>query len=180
MPAITDEQRQQVLRLAREGTLSRNQIAKDTGVSAGSVTNICKAAGVSFDRTATEVAVRSRKADLAARRAELQLLLLQDASRLREQLWQPATYTELGKFSAAKREGGAGGESWTEPVSYTLPQPTVADQLKLVQAVSTAITTSQRMADAEGDGDTEQAKAMLVQLFAMLGDQWRDLQAADQ
>ena len=104
---ITDEQRQQVLRLAREGTLSRNQIAKDVGVSAGSVTNICKAAGVSFDRTATEVAVRSRKADLAARRAELQLQLLQDAARLREQLWQPATYTELGKFSAAKGEGGA-------------------------------------------------------------------------
>ena len=80
MPAITDEQRQQVLRLAREGTLSRNQIAKDVGVSAGSVTNICKAAGVSFDRTATEVAVRSRKADLAARRAELQLQFSRIAS----------------------------------------------------------------------------------------------------
>lgn len=179
MPAITDEQREQVLRLAREGTLSRNQIAKDVGISAGSVTNITKAAGLSFDRTATEQAVKSRKADLAARRTELQLHALQDAARLRLQLWAPASYTELGKFSDPKEAMGAGGRSWTEPVHYTLPQPTVADQLKLVQAVSLLVTTEAKMAAAAGDTDTEHGKAMLVQLMGMLDTEWRELQAAD-
>lgn len=176
---ITDEQRAQVLRLARDGNLSRNQIAKDTGVSAGSVTNITKAAGISFDRTATEQAVKSRKADLAARRTELQLQMLEDAARLRLQLWAPATYRELGKFSDAKGQGGTGGASWTEVVTWTQPQPNVADQLKLVQATSLAITTEAKMAAAAGDTDTEQGKAMLVQLFGMLDAEWRDLQAAD-
>lgn len=170
---ITDQQRADVLRLAREGTLSRNQIAKDVGVSAGSVTNICKAAGVSFDRAATEVAVRSRKADLAARRAELQLRLLVEAEDALAQLHKPVTYWASG----SRKSGEAAWPEWLEREA-TRPEP--ADQLKLVQAATMAITTSQKMADAEGDGDTEQAKAMLVQLFAMLGDEWRELQAADQ
>lgn len=172
MPAITDEQRADVLRRARAGE-HRNQIAKATGVSAGSVTNITKAAGVSFDRTATEQAVRSRKVDLAARRAELELDLLEDARRLRLQLFEPIEYRELGSW---RNSEGAGGSEWHQ---YTREQPVPADQLKLLQAVQVAVNTSQRIADSAGDGDTEDAKAMLVQLFGMLGDQWRQLQAED-
>ena len=144
------------------------------GISAGSVTNITKAAGVSFDRTATEQAVRSRKIDLAARRAELELQLLEDAARIRLQLFGPIEYTELGSWRSSE---GAGGAEWH---SRTAEQPVPADQLKLLQAVQVAVNTSQRIADAAGDGDTEDAKAMLVQLFGMLGEQWRQLQAADQ
>lgn len=173
MPAITDEQRDRVLRLARDGKLGRNEIAKAVGVSAGSVTNITKAAGVSFDRTATELAVKSRKIDLAARRTELQGQLLEDAAKLRELLWAPHTYRELGKFSW---EGG----SESRFVEYDQDTPTPTDQLKLMQAATVAISTELRMAQAAGDGDNDQAKSMLVQLAAMLDGEWRELQAADQ
>ncbi len=46
--AISDDQRAQVIHLHTQG-LSRNEIARATGVSAGSVTNICRDAGLSFD-----------------------------------------------------------------------------------------------------------------------------------
>lgn len=172
MPAISDDQRADVLRRARAGE-HRNQIAKAVGISAGSVTNITKAAGVSFDRSATELAVRSRKIDLAARRAELELQLLGDAARIRLQLFAPIEYTELGSWRSSE---GAGGSEWQH---RTAEQPLPADQLKLLQAVQVAVNTSQRIADSAGDGDTEDAKAMLVQLFGMLGEQWRQLQAED-
>lgn len=179
MPApITDEQRQQVLRLHSNGE-GRNQIAATVGISAGSVTKICHDAGLSFDRAATEQATKSRKADLAARRAELELNLVSDAARLREQLWQPATYRQLGKFADEKGEGGSGGRQWTKVVVWTQPTPTYVDQLKIVQAASTAVAAAQRIADSATNVDNDHAKSMLGQLMLGLGQMWRDTQAAD-
>ena len=178
MPAITDEQRQQVLRLHRNGE-GRNAIAATVGISAGSVTKICHDAGLSFDRAATEQATKSRKADLAARRAELELHFVQDAARLREQLWQPATYRQLGKFADEKGEGGSGGRQWTEVVEWTQPTPTYMDQLKIVQAASTAVAAAQRISDSAANVDNDHAKSMLGQLMLGLGEKFRETQAAD-
>jgi hypothetical protein len=68
--AINDDQRQRVLTLHSEGK-TRNEIARATGVSAGSVTNICRDAGLSFDRSATKHASEARAVDLAAGRIRL-------------------------------------------------------------------------------------------------------------
>lgn len=70
MPRITDAQRAEVLRLHSLGT-SRNDIARQVGISAGSVTNICKHADRSFDRSATKQATEARQIDLAAGRTRL-------------------------------------------------------------------------------------------------------------
>lgn len=67
---ITDEQRAEVLRLHSEG-LARNAIARETGISAGSVTLICTENGRSFDRSATKRATEARAIDLAAGRIRL-------------------------------------------------------------------------------------------------------------
>lgn len=67
---ISPEQRQHVLDLHAQG-LPRNDIARQTGVSAGSVTNICRDAGLSFDRSATKQASEARSVDLAAGRIRL-------------------------------------------------------------------------------------------------------------
>lgn len=67
---ISAEQRQQVLDLHAQGH-PRNDIARQTGISAGSVTNICRDAGLSFDRSATKQATAARSVDLAAGRIRL-------------------------------------------------------------------------------------------------------------
>lgn len=68
--AISDEQRQRVIELHAAGH-ARNQIARELGISAGSVTNICRAEGLSFDRSETKHATEARVVDLAAGRIRL-------------------------------------------------------------------------------------------------------------
>lgn len=68
--AITDDQKAQVLALHAEGH-ARNEIARRVGISAGSVTNICRAAARTFDRSETKQATEARQVDLAAGRIRL-------------------------------------------------------------------------------------------------------------
>jgi hypothetical protein len=67
---ITDAQRQRIIDLHSQG-LSRNDIARTAGVSAGTVTNVCKANDLTFDRSATKDATRARVEDNKARRAAI-------------------------------------------------------------------------------------------------------------
>lgn len=66
--AITDQQRAHVLELHAQG-LGRNAIHEQAGVSLGSVTNIIKAAGLSFDRVGPRAATAARQDDLAELRS---------------------------------------------------------------------------------------------------------------
>jgi hypothetical protein len=82
------------LELARAGT-PRNEIARQVGVGAGSVSRICSAAGVSFERAGTESATRARRVDLAARRMALSGDLLDDVDAARRWLAGAADAREL-------------------------------------------------------------------------------------
>jgi len=77
---LSEEQRAAVLEAARQPGATRNGIVRLTGVSAGAVTTICAEAGVSFDRAATETAVRARAVDLRAARLGLATELLDDVA----------------------------------------------------------------------------------------------------
>ncbi|WP_217183383.1 hypothetical protein [Streptomyces sp. AC495_CC817] len=68
--AISETQKAHVLSLHAEG-LARNEIARRVGISAGSVTNICRAADRTFDRSETKQATEARQVDLAAGRIRL-------------------------------------------------------------------------------------------------------------
>ncbi|MGN7947491.1 hypothetical protein ACTJKH_01965 [Microbacterium sp. 22215] len=65
--AISDDQKARVLAFHTEG-LARNEFARRVGISAGSVTNICRDAGLTFDRSETKQATEARQVDLAAGR----------------------------------------------------------------------------------------------------------------
>lgn len=67
---ITDDQKQRIIDLHKQG-LSRNDIARQAGVSAGTVTNVCKANDLTFDRSATKHATQAKVADNKARRASI-------------------------------------------------------------------------------------------------------------
>ncbi|PZH20152.1 hypothetical protein C1I97_01620 [Streptomyces sp. NTH33] len=74
-----------MLRLAREG-VARNEITRQTGVSTASVTRICADEGVTFDRSATEAAVKARVVDMKATRVGLAGALLDDVQTARARM----------------------------------------------------------------------------------------------
>lgn len=86
---LSTRKRNAILADIKAGAKARNQIARDHGVSPGSVTGIAKAAGIesAFDRSKTKDATHAREADCKALRAQLKLDLLKDAQRLRERIW---------------------------------------------------------------------------------------------
>lgn len=67
---LTQAQRDQITDLHKAGH-SRNGIARTAGVSAGTVTNVCRAAGLAFDRSKTKDASRAKQVDLTEARLNL-------------------------------------------------------------------------------------------------------------
>ena len=152
---ITEEDRRKVRDLHAAGE-SRNAIAKLIGRGAATVSKIAVEEGLSFDREAVKAATEAKVADARARRAALMLDLLDDAARLRAQLWTPHTYTDHGGRDFVKAQ-------WTQP------EPTAADKLKLVQACTTAAASSMKLEEHDtGSGGVEGAKSMLGALAAGL------------
>lgn len=90
-PPLPAKKRAAILADIQAGAKSRNQIARDHGVSASTVTNIANDSGMAnaFDRTQTENATRARAVDVKALREQLKLDLLDDAQRLRRRAWEP-------------------------------------------------------------------------------------------
>lgn len=89
-PSLAEEIAPSVAALAAEGH-GRNAIARALAVSAGTVTNAAKIAGVTFDRGPTEVATRTRAEQLAEDRADLAGMSAEIARRAGRRL-----YMELG------------------------------------------------------------------------------------
>jgi transposase-like protein len=88
---LPEEKRAAILEDIQAGEKSRNQIARDHGVSVSTVTGIAKAEGLTeaFDRSRTEKATRAKAVDVKALREQLKLDLLEDAQRLRRRAWSP-------------------------------------------------------------------------------------------
>jgi hypothetical protein len=141
-----------VRELAADGW-GRNRIAREVGLSGSTVSGIIRdAPDVSFDRTATAEATEAARVDAAERRAELSLALLEDAHRLRAQLWQPCT---VGAF-------GGRDNVWTET---RLAEPTFADKRAILTAVGNAVRDHVRLEQVDSDGGAAEAGSMLADLM---------------
>ncbi|MEU0977974.1 hypothetical protein [Streptomyces griseus] len=86
MASLSEEQRAAVLEAARRPGATRNGVARETGVSEGSVTAICSAAGIGFDRSLTAAAVQARVIDLRAARVGLATSVLDDVQLARQRM----------------------------------------------------------------------------------------------
>lgn len=154
MPAPLDPaKRAAIAEAIRDGGKGRNEIARDHGVSASTVGKIAEAEGIdgAFDRAQTKRATEARNADVAARRAELKKLLVEDAHRLRAQLWAPCVMHNFG------------GKDNTHN-SIDLPQPTFEQQRNIMTSVGIAV---QRVADLEKldmGGGVEEAAGLIRDL----------------
>lgn len=137
---ITDEERGRVRDLHTAGR-NRNQIARELGRSGSTISKIAADLGLSFDRTTVKAATEARVADAKARRAQLMHELLDDAERLRSQLFAPTTIHSFG------------GKDHTYN-SRSVDQPLFRDQRDIMQATNTAIAASLRLDlhDADNQG----------------------------
>lgn len=125
---VDDEDRNQIVRLHAQG-LSRNAIARAIGRSGRTVSRIAAELDppLTFERgEQVQAATQAKVIDAKARRAQLALDLLDDAERLRLQLFAP---TKAFNF-------GGKDNSYNETL---LEEPTFTDKLKIVQAAATAI-----------------------------------------
>jgi transposase len=144
---LTDDDRRRVAELHAQG-LSRNAIARETGRSQATVSKLAKELGLGFDRTRTAEATRVKVIDAKARRAELAALLLEDAHRLRVQLWEPCVLVKIGGKDNVATE-------------HPLARPLFEDQLKIVQASSLAAERHARLVELDrDDGNTEVASLL--------------------
>jgi hypothetical protein len=159
---LTDDERTRIIDLARQG-VARNEIARQVGRSVGTVTRTAHAAGCTFDRSATKIATAALVADAKALRAQLRVQLLDDARRLREQLWESAVERKAMTVSRG------GGVSAVEIIDLYLDQPTFADKQRIMTAAAIAIDKSIAL---ERHDDTGDAEVSDVDLWAanMLGE----------
>jgi hypothetical protein len=151
---LTDDERRKIRDLHAAG-LSRNAIAKEIGRSGSTVSVAAKEMGLSFERGhEVEAATKAMVADAKTKRAELMNTLLDDAARLRAQIWEPHEYRAHG------------GRDFIEQ-RWTQEEPTSADKLKLMQAATIAVDRSLRL-DLH-DSDTQGLPAVDAWLRDMIG-----------
>jgi IS30 family transposase len=148
---ITDTERARVAELHAAGR-SRNDIAAELGRSGSTISKIAGRLGLTFNRARVAAATDAKVVDAKAKRAQLMNDLLDDAQRLRQQLWSPTTVYSFG------------GKDNTY-ASHDVPLPPVRDQRDIVQAVNTALSAALRLDQHDGDGTTDQAGSLLGALF---------------
>lgn len=150
---ITDQERAEVRRLHGEG-LSRNAICRELERSPSTITKIAKELGLEFDRAQTAEATRIAQLDAKGRRAQLALDLLEDAERLRKQLWEPCTVYNFGgkdnDFNEAR-----------------INEPSFRDKREIMSAIGLAVDRHTRLVTV--DNDVQGLAAVDAWLSSMLG-----------
>lgn len=141
--------------LIREG-VGRNVIVKQTGVGAGKVSQIARAAGLLFERSAPAAAVAAANSDNAAWRALAIAMLYKRAIASLEQMDQPHIVFAFGGKDNTYNE-------------HTLDRPPTGDIKNLMIVAGIAI---QRAADLErfdAPDSADGVKSMLAGLGRALG-----------
>lgn len=141
---LTDAKRSAILADIEAGQKSRNQIARDHKVSVSTVTGLAPPG--SFDRSKTAAATHAKVADAKARRAQLAALLLDDAHRLRERLWEPSKQVFSSPLGAE---------------IITLDLPPARDAKDFMAAVSGAVKSHVDIEKLDTDTGSADAKSML-------------------
>lgn len=145
---------QHVRDLAAAGRSVR-EIGVELGRTKSSVARRMRKLNIVVDRTQTIAATQATMIDAKARRATLEIALLDDAERLRKQLWQPHLYFDWGgkDHDYDERE---------------MPQPTPTDKLKLMQAAGAALDRSLKIAVYDADTGHTEAVSMLGDIAAAI------------
>ncbi len=146
---FSPEERAQVVRWIGQG-VSRNEISRRTGRGVATITRVAKAEGLTFG--AAEMmrpALEAQGLTLRARRLALAERLLEDAHRLREQLWRPSMIVQLNYKTG-------------EFVTKKIKEPTAGDKRNLMTAVGIAVDKVAELERLDAPQEGKQAIIALV------------------
>lgn len=150
--------------------LGRNAIAREMDIAKACASRTAEYLGLTFDRTQMQAATEARLADLAERRSQLAVDLIEDAERLREQMWQPAIIFSFG------------GKDNTYAEEH-VPEPPSGDKRALMSTAGMAIDRSLKLVPAQEEAGTDDATSMLgkiaVGIAALAAQQVADGDAPD-
>jgi hypothetical protein len=135
----------EIVRMAQEGA-ARNEIARQLGVSTMAVTKYAPEG--SFDRSSTLAAVKARQVDMAARRSQIALRLLEEIDRLLDDM--RGDHLVFGWY-------GKDGDYHDK----LLNEPPPGDKRALAGAVTSLMGTHVRLVDHDSDGGVAQAESVL-------------------
>lgn len=157
--ALTPEDRERILALYRAGW-TRNAIAREVGRSPATVSKVCKAAGVHFDRNATAQAVAARSIDLKARR---QAILHRIYARIEKNLDR---LEAEGYTYSLVMPGGV--ESAAYVATQTDEDPPSADERNHMAVVTGYLQAATKLEAVDSDGGATDASSMLSRLYDSL------------
>lgn len=117
------------------------EASRMTGITAGTLRQWAHRSGVTVTRAEqTRAAVEAAVLTREARRAQMADKLLEDAERLRQQLWSPAKVHHWGTTSERSRDGTT--VTSTEFMEHTIDQPVYSDQRQIMTAMAIAVDKS--------------------------------------
>lgn len=136
---------------------SLHSIAAEMGRSKGTINRHAarQQPPLTWERTQVAAATAARVIDAKAHRTALQLALLEDAAKLRKQLWEPCIAFNFGGKDNTYAE-------------HDLAKPTFTDQLKIMQATGVAVDRSLKLAEHDSEG-ADQVRSLLGGLAEALG-----------
>lgn len=149
----TTEDSKQLATLHNNGE-SLHAIAKQMGRSKSTVSAWSARLGLSFDRTQVAKAADAVHVDNKAKRLALESRLLDEASKVIDQMWEPATVFSFG---------GAANTF----ADHILDKPTFGDQRAIIQTASAALSAANKLADMTAE--TQDLPAVDAWLEAMTG-----------
>lgn len=153
---------QDTLRQLVADGVAQSEIGRRLGRSRGAVANQAAKLGVRSDRTDTARATEAKVIDAKARRAALEVALLEDAEKLRGQIWAP---TRVYNF-------GGKDNTYNEAL---VDEPPHADKLKLMQAATIAVDRSLKISVHDADTGITEAVGTLDQIADALAEVAKDL-----
>lgn len=142
------------VRELRAKGMGRNEIAREMGIGPATASKLARLAGITFDRSATQVAVEARQVDNRARRAAIVARLYGVAER---------TITRLEADEHELTEVSMG-----QVVRYTAKQLPGPDVHRLVGAVNVATAAAVKLEQVDGDASTDRVGSLLGSLFDTL------------
>jgi transposase-like protein len=152
---LSDETRARIIALAQQ-ELPVRAIAAEVGCSTGSVSNVCRLAGIPLDRGHTRAATEARQADIAAARTELAAELVALARDELARLRRP--HTEYW---------GIGG---SEPVvlSQLMPEPPPRARRDLITGAMALVDRHVKLTAVDA-GNSDNLSAVDAWLAGMIG-----------
>jgi hypothetical protein len=152
---LSDDIKTQVLTMCRAGR-TRNDIARELGIGAASVSGIVERAGLSFDRRGIAAATEARRIDLAARRSRIIDRGYTRLEALQDRLEAP-------KFKTLVK-----GQSGAEQVRELAFVPTV-DERNLADTFARYVTSLTRLEQVDAERPADSATNLLTDLGVALG-----------